>query len=364
MRVSTQNQEDEETIESQRTELLKKIQEDAVSLGVDCIYEDDGWTGATLKRPGLDTLRNEAKDGKFEVVYIYDRGRLARPYFMQEVVIRELADINIECISLHDINATNPTENVMAGMMGLFHEYERIKIAERMRLGKLRKVRDRVKLLGYPPKYGYNYHLRIKSGPDERDGYFSKNVEQAKVVVQIFDWFASGMSKYAVRDELYKKGILPAKLKRDQWCTSVLDRMVRDTTYKGEHYYNKSESVETKTPRKDIKYRRTLKGSRVTRPKEEWYMSKCPIIISPEVFDKVQEQLARNKRTNRRNNRKNKYLVGGVLECICGYARCGDPTQGNLYYRCNDRLNNACGTRKCFEKGLMQQCLMSWFGRM
>lgn len=352
MRVSTQNQEDEETIQSQKSELLKRVQEDDVLLSSDCIYEDDGWTGATLEREGLDNLRSEAKDKKINVVYIYDRGRIARPYFLQEVVIRELADIGVETISLHDINATNPTENVMAGMMGLFHEYERVKIAERMRLGKLRKVRDNKKLLGYQPKYGYDYHLRIKSGPDARDGHFTINKKQAKVVLQIYEWADSGMSKYAIRDELYRQNILPAKAKRDQWCTSVIDRLLRDTTYMGIHYYNKSESVVTKSPRKEIKYRRTTKGSRIARPQSEWFQMEVPAIVSPELFKKVQEQLLRNKRTSRRNNSKNNYLLGGVLECICGYARTGDPTKHNLYYRCCDRLNNACGTRKCHEKGV------------
>lgn len=45
----------------------------------------------------------------------------------------------------------------MGSVMGIFHEYERVKITERMRLGKVRKVRENKKLLGYQPKYGYDY---------------------------------------------------------------------------------------------------------------------------------------------------------------------------------------------------------------
>lgn len=60
-------------------------------------------------------------------------------------------------------------------------------------------------------------------------------------------------------------------------------------------------------------------------------MTESPVIVPPALFDKVQKQLARNKRTSKRNNKVNKYLVGGILECVCGYARTGDPTKDNLY---------------------------------
>ena len=128
--------------------------------------------------------------------------------------------------------------------------------------------------------------------------------------------------------------------------------MLRDTTYMGEHYYNKTESVETKNPRKVEKYRRTVKGSRIARPKDEWMMVKVPAIVSPELFKKVQTQLARNKRFAPRNNRINKYLLGGTIYCPCGFARTGDPANGSRYYRCTDRLNNGKGTRKCSEYGI------------
>jgi hypothetical protein len=112
----------------------------------------------------------------------------------------------------------------------------------------------------------------------------------------------------------------------------------------GEHYCNKSESVETRNPRKVVKYKRVLKGSRKIRPKEEWMKVEVPRIIEPELFYRVQDRLAKNKRA-RSNNKKHNYLVSGLIDCVCGYARTGDPANGNLYYRCNDRMNHPMGTR-------------------
>jgi site-specific DNA recombinase len=351
MRVSTQNQEEEQTINNQRIELIQRVADDGNILPTDCEYKDDGWSGTILERPGLDQMRADALDGKFEILYFYDRGRISRRFVHQEIILEGLRDAGVECISLHDINGDSHEERLMGGVMGIFAEYERVKIAERMRIGKYRKVRENKKLLGYNPKYGYNYVHRIKSGPNARDARFVINEEQSEVVKMIFKWAAEGLSKYSIRTELYNNGIMPPKSKNKIWATSVIDRMLVDSTYIGEHYYNKSESVETTNPRKIVKYKRVLKGSRKKRPEEEWMQIKVPRIVEPEMFNKVRDRLAKNKRV-RSNNKKHNYLVAGLVDCVCGYARTGDPANGNLYYRCNDRMNHPLGTRACFETGI------------
>jgi len=261
MRVSTANQEKDETIDNQFMELKEKIKNEGGILKSDCIYKDDGWSGAILERPALDELRADAKNKKFDTLYVYDRGRIARKFLLQEIVIEELRKLEIDLISLHDINGKTHEEILMGSVMGVFHEYERVKITERMRIGKFRKVRENKLLLGYNPKYGYDYYPRIKKGPDARNGYFAINQQQASVVHQIYEWAANGESKYSIRDLLYKNSIPPAKEKSDSWSLSVIQRLLRDTTYMGTHYYNKSESCESKKPRSIAKYRRTVKGS-------------------------------------------------------------------------------------------------------
>jgi len=352
MRVSTAGQEQEQTIQNQEIELRDRIKSDGHLLSPDLTYKDDGWSGAIIVRPDLDRLRQDAKDGKIDILYIYDRGRLARLLVPQEIIMEELRKNGVEIISLHDIN-DDSVEGLMLGkVMGAFHEYERLKITERMRLGKIRKVRENGNLLGYNPKYGYDYHPRIK-GKNGRNGYLTINSKQAEVVQLIFTLYGEqGMSKYGIRAELFRRGIMPAKGKSKQWSTGVIDRLLRDTTYIGRHFYNKTESCETKNPRKYEKYRRTLKGSRVERPKDDWMEVEVDPIIKPSLFDKVQVQLERNKRLNSRNNKKNQYLLSGLINCPCGFARTGDPANGCTYYRCTDRLNHATGLRQCFERGI------------
>ncbi len=355
MRVSTAHQEEEQTIDNQEMEILERVKKDTdVVLIADYEYKDEGWSGAIIERPDLDRMRADAREGKFEVLYVYDRGRLSRKFVHQEIILEELRECGIECISLHDINGQTTEEVLMGSVMGIFHEYERVKITERMRIGKVRKVRENKKLLGYQPKYGYDYYRRIKAGPDARDGYFEINKQQAKVVKQIFEWIAAGVSKHEVKRKLFKMGVPPPKGKRDQWSGGTLDRMVTDTTYIGDHYYNKSESVPTKNPRNpEQKYRKITKGSRKRRPKEEWLHVAVPAIVSRDLYNKVQVQLEKNKRVNTRNNSVNNYLVAGLVECVCGKARTGDPvSNGSKYYRCTDRLSKYPLARECHEAGI------------
>lgn len=352
-RVSTANQEDEQTIQSQLMEIKERIEQDNNLLLPECIYKDDGWSGTILERPALDRMRADAAEGKFETLYFYDRGRISRKFLHQEIILEGLRNASVECISLHDINGTSDEERLMGGVMGIFAEYERLKITERMRLGKVRKVRENKKLLGYNPKYGYDYQRRIKSGPNARDGHFTINEAQAKVVRQIFTWIDNGYSKHEVRRMLYKIGAIPPKGKRDMWSSGTLDRLLHDTTYYGDHFYNKQESVVTKNPKNpELRYRKVQKGSRKPRPKEEWMLVKVPAIIDKELFDRVQTKLALHVRINTRNNKKNTYLVGGLIECSCGKARTGDPAGNHLYYRCTDRLSKYPLPRECYETGI------------
>src|SRR3990167_4376081 len=79
-RVSTNRQEEQETIESQLDEIKSKISEDGNILPRENIFIDDGWTGEMLQRPQLDAMLEAAKDSRFQVLYVYDRGRISRVF--------------------------------------------------------------------------------------------------------------------------------------------------------------------------------------------------------------------------------------------------------------------------------------------
>lgn len=349
-RVSTAHQEEEQTIKMQISEIKEKIKEDGNYLVPDCVYVDDGYSGEVADRPDLDRMRNDARARKFEVLYAWDRGRISRVFFQQEVIIDELEKFDIEFVSLRDTKAVTEMDKIMQSVQGVFHQYEKFKIYDRFRTGKIRKVRDG-KLLGYQAKYGYRYVPKTK----ERNGYFVVNDKEARVVRMIFEWIGNDqMTINGVIRKLYELKIPPKKNKRPTWAKGPINSMLKDSTYIGLHYYNKTEAILTEKAKHTKVYRKVNKTGRRMKPKEDWIPVSVPAIISKELFDKVQEQLKQNSKFSTRN-RKAEYLLVGVVYCPCGCRRTGEGLNGHYYYRCTDRIHRFPMSKQCHEKGVNAQ---------
>lgn len=176
-RVSTERQEKEKTIGSQ-IELLEQYAKEKKHTIVKR-YIDEGWSGSLLVRPALDKLRDDCAKKEFEAVLISCPDRLARKYVYQEIVIEEIKKSEIEVIFLNRPIADTPEDQMFLGIQGLVAEYEREKIKERCRRGKLHKARKEL-LVGGPAPYGYRYIKRTA----EKNGYYEIIQKEAEVVRQ------------------------------------------------------------------------------------------------------------------------------------------------------------------------------------
>src|SRR3989338_726998 len=197
-RVSSDRQREEQTIDSQIAELEKWAKDN------NCLiierYVDDGWSGDILARPELDRLRDDAGKGVWEAIVWSDRDRLARRYAYQEIVLEELQEKGVEVIFLHQAKAETPEDKILQGFQGLFAEYERVKIVERMRRGKLYKARMG-KYMKLQAPYGYTYIPKTK----ESDPSLEINEEEAVVVLKIFHWIGDeGLTIRAVIKKLHE----------------------------------------------------------------------------------------------------------------------------------------------------------------
>lgn len=349
-RVSTNRQEEQETISSQVDEIKRKISEDGNIIHPDNIFIDDGWTGEMLQRPSLDKMRDAAIAGDFEVLYVYDRGRLSRVFAYQEIILEEIIDKGIKFVTLHDVQAVTPEERVLQAMQGVFHEYERVKIAERMRRGKLFKAKSGV-LINGSALYGYKYFKKS----DKEPAHYEVNEEEARVVRMIYQWI--GVEKVSMREaikRLYDMGITPRKGKSEFWTKGPLLRILQCETYtKGVVYYNKSEAVVAKKPIKNDKYKKVKRSSRKQRPREEWIPFNVPKIIEDEGLYETIQKILKNNQKFACKPRKYNYLLSGLVFCECGSPRVGDGIDGrNFYYRCAQRIYKFPLKNKCKVQGM------------
>ena len=348
-RVSKNSDEEEQTIKNQTmafNELSEKNNWKVIEE-----YKDDDWSGDILERPALDKLRLDAKNKNraWEAVLIYDPDRLARRYSYQELVMDELREAGVEVIFVTVPAPKDAGEKILHGVRGLFAEYERAKIAERFRLGKLRKVREG-HILTTKPLYGYSYIPRL----DKVHGFYEINLEESRVVRMIFSWVANdGMTLRKVVKKLQELEIKPRNSKRGVWNTSTLSTMLRHRGYIGEAHYGASYAVIPEKPLKNEKYKKMKKTSRKLRPKDEWIIIPIPAIVEPELFERAAKQLKRNFELCQRN-RKNEYLLAGKISCTCGRHRHGEGyyNKPNKYYRCDDRALSFPLPAECKEKGI------------
>src|SRR6516162_609837 len=151
-RVSTARQEEEKTIETQLLAIREFAERNGYRIVQD--YVDDGWSGDMLARPSLHQLRNDAKKRLWDAVIFYDPDRLARRYSYQELVMDELRELGIEPLFVTIPPSKNHEDRLLYGVRGVFAEYERVKIAERFRLGKVRKAKEG-HIIATEAPYGY-----------------------------------------------------------------------------------------------------------------------------------------------------------------------------------------------------------------
>ncbi|MBI5470352.1 recombinase family protein [Candidatus Kaiserbacteria bacterium] len=263
----------------------------------------------------------------------------------------ELRETGVEVIFVTVSAPKNSEDKILHGVRGLFAEYERAKITERFRLGKVRKVKEG-HLLVSEASYGYRY-VPMK---DEIHGYYEINDVEAQIVKMIFMWVADeGYTLRKVVRKLLELGIKPRWSKRGVWSTSTLSTLLRNKVYIGEARWGSSYAVVPENPTNKEKYRKMKKSSRKIKPEEEWIASKIPVpaIVDRELFERARLQLETNFALCQRN-KKNEYLLSGRIQCSCGRKRTGEgPMHGkHLYYRCTDRVLSFPLPASCKERGI------------
>jgi site-specific DNA recombinase len=300
-RVSTDKQEREETVASQVDLLRQTAEARGYEVLPGNIFIDDGVSGTRLDRPALERLRDLVAEGAFEVVLVTAPDRLARRYAYQVVLVEELTRCGCEVVFVHQSLGASPEEQMLLQMQGVFAEYERALIHERTRRGQLFAARQGRVNWGNPP-YGYTYIHKTATTPQ----HLVVNETEAEVVRQIYRWCVEEqMSSYAIHRRLTVQGIPPRKSKYGRWAQSSVIEILRDSVYKGEAYYNRTQPGDVRRPYglRGLKDRHPGNGqSRTRRPQTEWVPVRVPALIDPQTWDRAQGQLARNRERAQRNN--------------------------------------------------------------
>ncbi len=142
LRVSTGDQagEDRYGLPAQR----EAIESHAAAQGFQVAkwYIDEGISGGTLDRPGLQQLMKDASDGGFKTVLVAKMDRVARDLYVSLFVEKELLVSGVEIISVTEpLSGKDPMQIAFRQLMGVFAELEKNMITMRMSGGRKQKAR-------------------------------------------------------------------------------------------------------------------------------------------------------------------------------------------------------------------------------
>jgi site-specific DNA recombinase len=353
-RVSSERQKEHNTIASQTAALREYAQSHQYAIPPEWIFEDDGYSGSVLSRPGLEGLRDLAAEGAIETVLVYGPDRLSRNYAYQTLLLEEFARHGTEVVFLKAPAAETPEERLLVQFQGMIAEYERAQIAERCRRGKRYQAKAGiVNALSSSAPYGYRYIKKTESAK----AYYEVVASEAEVVRQIFQLYTThNQSLRSIVQRLNSQKV-PTRSRKSVWQHATLWTMLKNPAYEGRACFGKTEKGPPSQRLNRLRRLRGLQASRHPvkrpRPTEEWIEIAVPALVSKETFALAQERLASNKKLSARHTKIPSVLQGLLVCAHCGYAlyRMSTYARGQRgryrYYRCLGSDRRRPGGRVC-----------------
>ncbi len=310
-RISTDEERQPNSLEAQRVRLESFVSSQP-EWGIQRRYKEQ-FTGTVVDRPELTRMLRDAKRGRFDVLLVYRVDRLARSIRGLAQIIDELDQAGVIFRSATEpFDTGTPAGRMMVQMLGVFAEFERALIVERITAGLERKAARGGWCGGQRP-----FGLNIAADRDSLE----RNPTEAPLVPVMFDHYVNRQAgSSALADWLNEQGY---RTKNGRlWSSASVITVLRNRAYLGEIYY-----------------------------RGNWYPAAHEPLIPPELFDRAQAILAeRCEDRSRRASNPAEYLLTGRIRCgRCGQAYVGTAAHGRsgryTYYTCFTRARY--GTKHC-----------------
>jgi DNA invertase Pin-like site-specific DNA recombinase len=324
-RVSSEDQGERYSLPSQLRALRAKAASAGYAVRDDLTFIDK-ITGKSVERPEFDRLRRMAGSGAFRAVFILCVDRLSRNVVDAIKVRREFKKQNVLLDFVEQKIEDTPQGDLTFNMCAVIAEFNGANILQNAMRGMKEKAEQGFIPCG-PAPYGY----RLAGRTHRNEGRtLVIDEKRAPIVRRIFEKLASGRySLYEIAQLLNEDGIPSPN--GQEWCRSIIHRIVHNETYMGRRIFAKGTLRETPIP--------------------------VPAIVEPSLFAAANAQHRRN-RAARVGRPSLEYLLRGLLWCQgCGH-RCTAIRIGRYsYYRCGNRDVSRRAKRLCSAPGIAKERL-------
>lgn len=342
LRVSTEMQvEDGYSLRAQRATLIEycKVNEYSIS----DIYMDEGISAKDTNRPQLQRLLEDATKGLFDAVLVHKFDRFTRS-------VKDLYEL-LGYLKLHGVSFISKQEKfdtstamgmAMLGMLGVFAQFERELIGERVRFGMEQKVKEGKRPNGAFP-YGY----------DKQGNIIPEEAEIIRLVRHMY--MKENLGFKAIAMKLIDQGITR---RGSTWRSSTVSMTLANTFYAGIiQFGNKMENGKYAGHRKEMR-----KG--VIHEKGIYEA----IFTEEEFYEHLRYM---RRRSDSGYSRKLDYYFTGLLRCgRCGASMFGrlstsrTDKEGNVlrlpYYMCNTRKETGTCKMPTFQQRHIEHMVMQY----
>ncbi len=299
------------------------------------IYEDEGFSGGNLNRPGFKEMMKAARNGSFGMLIVYRLDRISRNISDFSGLIEELSRLGIAFVSIREqFDTGTPMGRAMMYIASVFSQLERETIAERIR-DNMHELAKTGRWLGGTTPIGYaseSVRNVTVDGKTKKTCRLRLIPEEAEVVRTIYRLFGETHSLTLTEAELIRRRLVtrsgkyftrfsvkailqnPVYLIADAdakgyFADQGADLFSEDSGFDGEHgilAYNRTRQEKGRTT--------------VYLPVQDWIVSvgQHPGLIPGSTWIGVQKMLEQNRSKSFRRPRGNEALLTGLLYCRCG----------------------------------------------
>ena len=299
------------------------------------VYEDEGFSGGNLNRPGFKQMMKAARQRQFRAVVVYRLDRISRNISDFSGLIEELNRLSIDFVSIREsFDTSSPMGRAMMYIASVFSQLERETIAERIR-DNMHELAKTGRWLGGTTPTGYTSEA-VKTvtvdGKSKRACKLKLIPEEADIVRTIYDLYLQTDSLTNTEAELLRRRIL-TKTGR-HFTRFSIKTILQNPVYliadqdAWQYFTDRQAELFSRPEEFDgvhgiLAYNRTdqEKGrATIYLPVNQWIVSvgQHPGLIPGKTWVHIQESLERNKSKAYRKPRNNEALLTGLLWCACG----------------------------------------------
>ena len=348
MRLSRddENYGDSVSIETQRTILQQYAKEHGLSVYGE--YVDDGWSGTNFERPSFQRMMDDVEAGKVNCIVTKDLSRFGREHVMMDYYLEFVfPEKQIRYIAVAENEDTEKGLSDFVPFKNLFNEWFAKDTSRKVKTALRAKFAAGERTFAYAP-LGYIRHPEVKNT-------LAIDEETRWIIEKIFDLAFHGAGAAKITKTLIAEKIPTAgwlnyqrygtfaniyanapEEKSYAWTIAQVKSILQDETYIGNSVHNKQTNISYKNKKK------------VRKPKEEWIRveNTHEAIISRDVFEQVQKQIASRRRQQKDATTQ---IFAGLVKCAdCGWSLSyGENRQNSKPYGHYHCSKYGQGTRQC-----------------